>query len=223
MLAVSLLMVACGTTAPRRHAPRHYAQTLDSASSVCLRTPACYAPPSGESAIIPWLSRSIAATRAATTLLRLLDAADLAKLEQGLSDCANQASHDVNERLLGKGQRPTRQKCQETFKIEPGGHKVTWAMHLGQEKHKAALECVQAAQGEAFSDNLRLQPPYRYSRDTKKLEPLDPRQVERWLREGLFGEYHEDHPYYPATQGDIYQEAFKVTPRPIAPGYGNSR
>lgn len=196
-------------------------------------------------------------------LLRLLDAADLAKIEQVLSTCANQASHDINERLLGKGQRPTRQKCHETFKMEPGGNKVTWAMHLGQEKHQAALKCVQAALSETFSDHLSLQPAYRYNREARKLESLAPRQVDEWLREGRFGrllgvlipdvvvhaagdlsriqavfdfkfpcpagnspswrEYHEDHPYYPATQGEVYEEAFKVTPRPIAPGYGSSR
>lgn len=155
-----MLIVACGTTLPpQQHATRHYAQTMDSATSVCLRTPACYAPPSSEFAILPWLSRSISAARAATALLRLLDAADLAKIEQVLSTCANQASHDINERLLGKGQRPTRQKCHETFRMEPGGNKVTWAMHLGQEKHQAALKCVQTALGETFANHLSLHPP----------------------------------------------------------------
>jgi hypothetical protein len=120
-------------------------------------------------------------------VLRLLEAADLARIEAVLSDCANEASHGVNERLLGKGQRPTRQLCQETFKTEPGGNKVTWAMHLGQEKHRAALDCVQRELGEKFSDNLSLQPTYRYDRQAGKVELLDPKQVEDWLRNGLFG------------------------------------
>jgi hypothetical protein len=196
-------------------------------------------------------------------VLRLLDAADLARIEQTLNDCANQASHEVNERLLGKGQRPTRQRCQETFKTESGGQKVTWAMYLGQEKHQAALRCVQAALNGALSEHISLQPPYRYNRETKKLEVLDPDQLAGWLRDGQFGkllgvlipdvvvhaagelsriqavfdfkfpcpasnspswrEYHEDHPFHPSSQGDIYEEAFKVTPKPIAPGYGGSR
>jgi hypothetical protein len=196
-------------------------------------------------------------------VLRLLEAADLAKIEQVLNDCANLASHDVNERLLGKGQRPNRQLCLETFKMEPGGSRVTWAMHLGREKHQAALECVQRELAEQFSDNLSLQPPYRYNKETKELKVLDPRQVDEWLREGMFGqllgvlipdvvvhaagklshiqavfdfkfpcpasnspswhEYHKDHPYYPSNQGEIYKEAFKVTPKPVAPGYGGAR
>lgn len=261
ILALGLLLAACGTVRMTGHlAPRQYAQAMDSATSACLRNPACYAPQPGEVAVLPWLSRSISASRTTLTVLRLLEAADLARIEQVLNDCANQASHEVNERLLGKGQRPTRQLCQDTFTTEPGGSKVTWAMHLGREKHQAALECVQRELGEKFAGNLSLQPPYRYNKATKKLETLDRRQVDEWLREGLFGqllgtlipdvvvhaagdltriqavfdfkfpcpasnaptwrEYHKDHPFHPSNQGEIYKEAFKVTPKPVAPGYG---
>ncbi|WP_232293592.1 hypothetical protein [Stigmatella aurantiaca] len=203
------------------------------------------------------------AIKSASTVLRLLEAADLAMIEQTLNDCANQASHDVNEQLLGKGKRPTRQLCQETFKTESGGYKVTWAMHLGREKHRAALKCVQKELGEKFTDNLSLQPTYRYDRQAKKTELLDPKKVDEWLRNGLFGkllgtlipdivvhaagdlsrvqavfdfkfpcpadnsptwrQYHEDHPYYPSNQGEIYKEAFKVTPKALSPGYGGAR
>ncbi|WP_245767113.1 hypothetical protein [Stigmatella erecta] len=196
-------------------------------------------------------------------MLRLLEAAELSKIEQVLNDCANQASHRVNEQLLGKGQRPTRQRCQETFRMEPGGNKVTWAMHLGREKHQAALECAQQELGELFPGNLSFQPTYRYDRTTKKVEPIAPKQVDEWLRNGFFGkllgtlipdvvvhaagdlsrvqavldfkfpcpgdrnptwrEYHEDHPYYPANQGEIYREAFKVTPKMLSPGFGAMR
>lgn len=243
-------------------APRHLAQTTDSATSACVRNPACYAPASSADAILPWVSRAASAGRTAIAALRLLEAADLARVEKILSDCANQASHEVNERLLGKDQRPTRQRCRETFKMEPGGHQVTWAMHLGQEKHQAALRCVQQALGGTFPDNVSLQPAYRYAREARRVELIDPRQVEDWLRNGAFGkllgvlipdvvihaagdptaiqavydfkfpcpagnapswrDYHEDHPYFPANQGEIYREAFKVTPKPIAPGYGST-
>jgi hypothetical protein len=192
--------------------------------------------------------------------MRLLDAADLARVEQVLKDCANQASLDVNERLLGKGQRPTRQRCEETYETKPGGGKVTWAMHLGREKHQAALECVQKELGEKFADHISMQPRFRYDRKTKRLERLDPKEVDAWLREGLFHkllgtlipdvvihaagdvlriqavfdfkfpcpasnapswrEYHQDHPFYPSNQGQIYEEAFNVTAKRIAPGYG---
>ena len=264
MVVTCLLSAACGTVRMTGHmAPRQYAQTVDSATNACLRNPACYAPQPGEVAVLPWLSRSLAAGRTTLTVLRLLEAADLAKIEQVLNDCANQASHEINERLLGKGQRPTRQLCQETLTTEQGGNKVTWAMHLGREKHQAALQCVQRELGEKFGENLSLQPPYRYKRETKKLEILDPRKVDEWLKEGLFGqllgtlipdvvvhaagdltriqavfdfkfpcpasnpptwrEYHKEHPFHPSHQGEIYKEAFKVTPKPVAPGYGGAR
>jgi hypothetical protein len=250
--------VAPGTVG--QFAPRNYAQTMDSATSACLRNPACYAPPPGESAILPWLSRAIEALSSATAALKLLEAADLAKIEQVLKDCANQANHDVNERLLGQGQRPTRQLCQQTFQTDPGGNKVTWAMHLGREKHQAAMECVQKELPKALSDNLSLQPTYRYNKQTKKLDLLDPKQVEEWLRSGWFykligtlipdvvvhaagdllniqavydfkfpcptdnpaswHKYHKDHPYYPSNQQEMYEEAFKVAPLPVRPGFG---
>jgi hypothetical protein len=236
---------------------------MDSATNACLRNPACYAPPHGESPILPWLSRSIQALRTAAAALRLVDAADLATIEQTLKDCANQASHEVDERLLGKGQRPTRQRCEETYKIEKGGRKITWAMHLGLEKHRVALECVQQELQMKFPENLSLQPTYRYDKKTKKLEFINPDQVDEWLRDGLFGKllgtlvpdvvvhaagnmfdiqavfdfkfpcpahnpvswhnYHKDHPYHPSNQEEMYQEAFKLDPLPVRPGFGVGR
>ena len=59
-------------------------------------------------------------------------------------------------------------------------------MHLGQEKHKAAMECVQRELPEDLREHVSLQPPYRYDRNTGVLEPLDSMQVDAWLREGLF-------------------------------------
>jgi hypothetical protein len=128
----------------------------------------------------------VEAARAASALLKLLEAADIPRIEQVLSDCANQASKDVDDRLLGEGKRPSKQLCQETFKTEPGGRKVTWAMHLGQEKHKAAMECVQRELPKELWDHVSMQPTYRYDPKTKALELLDPQQVDAWLRDGLF-------------------------------------
>lgn len=65
------------------------------------------------------------------------------------------------------------------------GNKITWAMHLGREKHRVALECVERELGD-LANNISLQPQYRYDRAARKLELLDPRQVEAWLREGLW-------------------------------------
>jgi hypothetical protein len=151
-----------------------------------MRNPECYVAPPGEDAILPWLSRSIEAARTAAAVLRLLDAAEVARVEEVLYDCVLEANTRVNDELLGKGQRPSRQLCQETFEIDARGNKVTWAMHLGREKHRVALECVQQKLDAELAENISLQPQYRYGRESKKLELLDPKQVEDWLREGLW-------------------------------------
>jgi hypothetical protein len=231
---------------------------MDSATSTALRNPAYSIAPPGEDAVLPWLARSVQAARTAVTVLRLLDAAELARVERILMDCANQASFEVNERLLGKGQRPTRQLCEQVYETDPRGRKVTWAAHLGREKHQAALKCMQDELGE-FADSVSLQPQYRYDPKTKKLQLLAPTQVEEWLREGLLHkllgtlipdivvhasgnplqvqgvydfkfpcpsdkqpkwyQYDSGSPYSGTSQGQVYQEAFKVEePLLVAPG-----
>lgn len=187
LLALSAFLGACSTAlSARPAAPRQYAQSMDSATSTCLRNPNCYTAPLGEEAILPWLSRSLGAVRSTASVLKLLDAAELARIEQVLYDCALEASTQVNEKLLGKGNRPTQKLCQETFATDARGNPVTWAMHLGREKHRVALECVARNLGDAFAEHHSLQPQYRYNRKTKVLELLDPRQVEEWLRDGLW-------------------------------------
>lgn len=187
VLASSACLVACSTPFSGRPAgPRHYAQAMDSATSACLRNPSCYMPAPGEDAIIPWLSRSLTAVRTAVAVVKVLDAAELARIEQVLYDCALEAQAQVNDRMFGKGNRPTQKQCQETFTTDTRGNPVTWAMHLGREKHRVALECVSKNLGAAFAEHVSLQPQYRYHRETGGLELLDPRQVEHWLRNGLW-------------------------------------
>lgn len=118
----ALLPTACTTSMSQGYGgPRQYAQSWDSATSACLRNPACYASQSQGDAIIPWVSRSLGAVRAAVTVVRLLEAAELARVEQVLKDCANEATTQVNEQLVGKGKRPTRELCQETFATDARG------------------------------------------------------------------------------------------------------
>lgn len=188
LLTLSTLFVGCA--APRLTGPgvpRHYAQAMDSATSACLRNPSCYMPPPGEEAILPWLARALEAVRTASAVVRLLEAAELARVQQVLEDCANEASFKVDEKWLGKDKRPTRQLCQQTYETDARGNKVTWAMHLGREKHRVALECVHRELGEKLAEHLSLQPQYRYHRKPRHLELLDPRQVAKWLRDGLYG------------------------------------
>jgi len=190
MLLLVLSPLFGGCAAPRLMGPgvpRHYAQAMDSATSACLRNPSCYVAPPGEDAIIPGLARALEAVRTVSAVVRLLEAAEVARVEQVLKDCANEASLKVNEQWLGKGNRPTRQLCQQTYETDARGNKVTWAMHLGREKHRVALECVQRELGAALAEHVSLQPQYRYYRTPRTLELLDPRQVAEWLRDGLYG------------------------------------
>jgi hypothetical protein len=117
-------------------------------------------------------------------MARLLDAAQVARVEQVLADCANEASAEVNERLMG-GRRPTARECQEVVGQDERGRPVTRAMQLGTEKHRVALECVRARLGEEVPDHFSLEPRYQYDPRTGKTRLLSPQQVEEWLREGL--------------------------------------
>jgi hypothetical protein len=144
-------------------------------------------PPPGEKAILPWLSRSVQAVQTVSAVVRLLEAAEVARVEQVLKDCANKASSTVDEQWLGKDKRPDRKLCRQTYETDARGNPVTWAMHLGREKHRVALECVQRELGETLAEHVSLQPHYRYYRNPRELELLDPRQVAEWLRDGLYG------------------------------------
>jgi hypothetical protein len=81
LLMASLVLMGCGTQAPAmRGRPTHFAQTMDSATSACIRTPACYAA-TGEDAVLPWLTRAASAARTATAVLRLVSEAELQRIE----------------------------------------------------------------------------------------------------------------------------------------------
>ncbi len=189
LLVTSTLLVACSS--PRAlgpGVPGQYAQSMDSATNACLRNPSCYIAPPGEDAILPWVSRSLAAARTAAAAVHLMKAEELAHVVQVLKDCANEASVQVDKEWLGEGRRPDRKLCQETYKTERGGKAVTWAAHLGREKHLVALACVKRDLRKGLEENVSLQPHYRYHRKQGKIELLDPLQVAEWLRDGLFGQ-----------------------------------
>ncbi len=177
-LAALLLLAGCAAQRPART----YAQTTDSATSTCLRNPACYTQ-TGNEAPMPWLARSAEALRATAAVVRLLEAAELARVEQVLTECAKEAHFEVNERELGQGKRPTREECNKVLRREQG-QDVTLAMDLGRKKHEQALDCVRKKLGPLFPENVSVNP--RYKRDPAgRWRLLDPSQVERWLRDGL--------------------------------------
>jgi hypothetical protein len=184
-------IAACVST-PNRNVRPHYAQsvTVDSASSTCTRNPAaCYAPLPGEESLLPWASRSVQAVRTLSATLRLLEAADVARVEHLLVQCAKDAHFQVNEEELGPGRLPTKAQCDEVVRWEGENKdkKVTRAMDLGEKKHNRALECVKTELGKLYPENVTVEPLSQYMKDlsTGQWRWLAPEQVTQWVREGL--------------------------------------
>jgi hypothetical protein len=186
LLAGPLLLAGCATPgAMGPPAEGRYAQITDSATSGCLRNPACYATRPGEEAIIPWLFRFVDTARTAVAVMRLLETAEMARVEQVLANCAKEANSKVNdEDEVLKGQSPTAEQCREVVRQEKGKD-VTRAMDLGTRKHTVALACVQRELGELHPENFSLQPRYKYDPSAGKWRQLDPALVAEWLRDGL--------------------------------------
>lgn len=182
LLLCGLLLTACA--GPRGSAPRHYGQTVDSATNACLRNPAC-ATQVGEDAVLPWLSRAAARVGQATAMLRLWEAAEVAHVERVLVECAKQANSDVNDRLLGPGRRTSRELCAEKV-LDAKGREVTRAMQLGEAKHAAALECVQRVLGATDAGRFSVEPRYLKDATTGRTRWLDPEEVAQWLQDGQF-------------------------------------
>jgi hypothetical protein len=118
--------------------------------------------------------------------MRLLEAAEIARVDKALTECAQQANFEVNERRLGPGKSPTRKQCQEVVGQDAQGNDVTRAMALGTEKHEVALDCARKELRKLFPENVSLELRYKLDSQTGRWRPLDPQRVEAWLREGLF-------------------------------------
>jgi hypothetical protein len=169
----------------RRATPRQYAQTTDSATNGCLRNPACYKPPPGEEAIIPWLSHAESAARTASTVSMMLADADIKIIEGLLTRCAREADEKVNkEDDELQGQDPTREQCRKVVRRE-GNREVTRAMELGARKHELALTCIRTALAEGFAEHVSVEPTYQKDSNTGLWRWVDPKQVEEWLQLGL--------------------------------------
>jgi hypothetical protein len=163
------------------------AQSLDSATSGCLRTPACYTQTPGEEAVLPWVSRTVEAARAATTVMRLLDEAQLAQVEALLVRCAREASDAVNqEDEVLQGRSPDQEECRKVVRREQG-RDVTRAMELGQRKHERALRCVREGVATLHPEQVSVEPRYQREPGTGVWSRLDPEQVAEWLLLGMKG------------------------------------
>ncbi|RKG93012.1 hypothetical protein [Corallococcus terminator] len=176
-----LLLTACAGA--QLSAPQSYSQTLDSATRGCLHHPGC-ASQVGQDAILPWLARAVGRAGQAAAMLRLWEAAEVAHVERVLVECAKEANFQVNERLLGKGGRTSPELCRKPVDLK--APEVTWGMKLGEEKHAAALECVQRVLGATDAGRFSLEPRYLVDAKTGRTRWLDPRDVAQWLADGQF-------------------------------------
>lgn len=183
VLAALPLLAACASAG--RGGPSYYEQSADSATSSCLRNPACYNVPAGEEAVLPWVSRGIDAARTAHAALKLLEAAEVARVEQVLIDCAEQAERTVNERHFGQGGSPDEHACREVVGRDAKGRPVTRAAQLGDEKHQEAFKCVAEKLGTLFPGNFSIESTYVRDSVTGPWRWIDPAQVQKWLDEGL--------------------------------------
>lgn len=165
VLAVLTLQAACATTSHEREPlperqgnPDRYAQTLDSATSACLRNPACYTQ-RGSEAVVPWASRSAQAASVTVGALRLLEAAEVRRIEQLLVQCAREADFEVNEREYGRDGRPDDAECERVVGYT-NNEPVRRRMELGTMKHDAAFACVRREIVKLFPDNVSIEPRY---------------------------------------------------------------
>ncbi|WP_147445417.1 hypothetical protein [Corallococcus aberystwythensis] len=118
--------------------------------------------------------------------LRAMDAAGRGRLHEILKECANQADWDVNLRRLD-GKTPTAKQCEEQVGTDANGNPITRAMQLGQEKHTAALRCVQARLSVERPGGFSLEQRYRYDRDTGPLELVTSVEEQAMIRSGRTG------------------------------------
>jgi hypothetical protein len=179
----SVMLAGCSSVASvGRGGPGHYAQAMDSATSACMRSPVCYAM-TGEDAVLPWLSRAAGAVRTMSAVLRLLDAAELERVETLLIECAKEAHAQVNEQHFGPGRLPSRKECDELVK-NPWGQEVKRSMELGRLKHELALECARKKLDGIAPGNYSLESRYGYDLKTKLTRLISREQVEEWLQAG---------------------------------------
>jgi hypothetical protein len=179
-----VLLAGCATGGVGQGVPGQYAQSMDSATSACLRNPACYTQ-AGDEAVIPWATRAVQAVRTTATVMELLSDADVRLVEKILVECVKNADFEVDEREFGEGKGPTDEQCNEVVRRE-GNQDVTRAMDLGTKKHVEALKCIESRLEGRLLRHVTREPRYKYDPASKRWRMLDPEVVARWVKDKLF-------------------------------------
>ncbi|WP_049805206.1 hypothetical protein [Stigmatella aurantiaca] len=208
--------------------------------------------------VVPLARRVVETGSSAVALLKVLDAATHARIDQVMKHCAEWASEEISKKYL-KGNRPTVEQCEKQARVDARGQKVTWAMEWGLEKHQTALGCVHQKLNELWPGSFSLNQRYRYDSATGELALVSAERVRELVElkraaellgtlepdvvihsgnprdvlavydfkfpcpasnEPQWRRYPEIHPYRNRTQGDVYEEAFGVSPARVAPVWG---
>ncbi|WP_158621693.1 hypothetical protein [Corallococcus aberystwythensis] len=156
---MALLCLSCAS------GPTRYAQTSDSATSGCLRNPTCYTQP-GDEAFLPWVDQAARAAATAGATLKLLETADVARIEHLLVECAKEANLIVNEREYGEGKYPDDKECLRVVGQDKDGKPIQRQAELGKLKHAVAFACIQRDVRRLFPDNVSIEPRYGPSSTT---------------------------------------------------------
>ncbi|NTX33441.1 hypothetical protein FJV41_25055 [Myxococcus llanfairpwllgwyngyllgogerychwyrndrobwllllantysiliogogogochensis] len=109
---------------------------------------------------MPTLPRVVGVARAVGAAFRVLESAELARVEHLLVQCAKEANQEVNEREYGLGKRPDDAECERVVGYDEKGNKVRRRMELGRLKHEVAFACVRRELVRLFPDNISVEPRY---------------------------------------------------------------
>jgi hypothetical protein len=196
VLGAGVLLVACGPSVHRP--PGTYAQSMDSASNSCGRTPSLCKPQLGEQ--LPTIptgrtprppppvsggtpSAALSATAAGKVVRVVIDAALEARIRKALSECADEARSAIMLKHFGD-RSPTREECNQVLSINEKGEPFTRAMQLGVEQHQVALACAEQRLQELKPGGFSISPRYRIDPDTGRVQQLPKAQVEDLLSKG---------------------------------------
>lgn len=137
--------------------PTRYAQTTDTATSGCFRNPTCYTQP-GDEAFLPWVDKAARAAATAGAALKVLEAAEVARIEALLVECSKEANLVVNEKEYGEGKYPDDKECKRVVGRNRKGELLTRQMELGTLKHAEAFACVRREILKLFPDQVSIEP-----------------------------------------------------------------
>jgi hypothetical protein len=105
------------------------------------------------------------------------------ELEEQLVECARLAERQVNSQFFGN-RPPTRQECGEEVFVDGCNAPITRAMHLGQLKHAAALQCAQQVLTQLWPAPFSIEQRYRYYPHARFLETVSRQEEARLIAQG---------------------------------------